>query len=60
MSNTGQSVPPTWAVVVDRAAQKQFDRLSADDFARINAAILSMRVDPFAGDLERLKNDRYG
>jgi len=46
--------------VVDKPAQKQLDRLPADDFTRVDAAILSMRVDPFTGDIEHLKNDRYG
>jgi hypothetical protein len=60
MSNTAPSVPPGWAVVLDQAAQKQLDRLPADDFAHVDAAIESMRVDPFSGDIEHLKNDRYG
>jgi mRNA-degrading endonuclease RelE of RelBE toxin-antitoxin system len=60
MSNTALSAPPGWAVVVDKAAQKPLDRLPADDFGHVDAASESMSVDPFSGDLEHLKNDRYG
>ena len=45
---------------MDKPAQKQLDRLPPRDFARVDAALVSMATDPFAGDLERLtKHDRY-
>ena len=53
-------MPPGWLVVVDKPAQGQLDRLPPRDFGRVDAALLSMAVDPFGGDLERLtKHDRY-
>ncbi len=61
MSSTDPSAPPGWLVVVDKAAQKQLDRLPPRDFARVDAALLSMAADPFAGDLERLtRNEPQG
>jgi mRNA-degrading endonuclease RelE of RelBE toxin-antitoxin system len=35
--------------------QKQLDKLPAADFTRVDAAIESMRVDPFTGDVVQLK-----
>jgi mRNA interferase RelE/StbE len=60
MSSTDPSAPPGWLVVVDKPAQKQLDRLPPRDFARVDAALVSMTVNPFGGDLERLtKHNRY-
>jgi mRNA interferase RelE/StbE len=56
MSNTEPSAPPVWTLQVDPDAQKQLDRLPPRDFARVDAALEAMRVDPLAGNIKRLKN----
>jgi hypothetical protein len=45
MSSTDPSAPPGWLVVVDKPAQKQLDRLPPRDFARVDAALVSMTGD---------------
>jgi mRNA-degrading endonuclease RelE of RelBE toxin-antitoxin system len=60
MSNTDPNAPRAWTVNVVKSARKQLDRLCAVDFARVDAAIESMRVDPFMGDIEHLKNADAG
>jgi mRNA-degrading endonuclease RelE of RelBE toxin-antitoxin system len=56
MSNTEPRAPHAWSVSLAKSAQKQLDKLPAGDFTRIDAAIESMRVDPFEGDVVHLKN----
>ncbi len=56
MSSTNPTAPHAWSVSVVKSAQKHLDKLPARDFARIDAAIEGMRVDPFAGDVVHLTN----
>ena len=58
--STERTAPHVWALRVDPGAQKQLDRLPPVDFARVDAAILAMRVDPLAGNVKRLKNHPHG
>ncbi len=41
-------------------ARKQLDRLPNDDRIRIIAALKQMSVDPYTGDIQRLKGHRFG
>ena len=56
MSSTEPSAPHAWSVSLAKSAQKQLDELPDRDFARIDAAIASMRVDPLTGNVVHLKN----
>ena len=56
MSSTEPSARHAWSVSLAKSAQKQLDKLPVGDFTRVDAAIESMRVDPFTGDVVRLTN----
>ena len=56
MSSIKPSEPGAWTVDVAKSAQKQLDKLPSRDFVRMDAAIASMRLDPFAADVVRLSN----
>jgi mRNA interferase RelE/StbE len=56
MRSTEPSARHGWSVSLARSAQKQLDKLPSGDFTRVDAAIESMRVDPFTGDVVHLKN----
>jgi mRNA-degrading endonuclease RelE of RelBE toxin-antitoxin system len=56
MSSTEPSAPHVWSVSLAKSAQKQLDKLPAGDFTRVDAAIESMRGDPFTGDVVHLTN----
>ena len=45
----------TWKVEITGPAQKDLRKLPAADQARVEAALATMRDDPFAGDIVRLK-----
>ena len=44
-----------WGLVVASRAKRQFRRLPADDRDAIDAAFSVMCVDPFSGDVKRLR-----
>jgi mRNA-degrading endonuclease RelE of RelBE toxin-antitoxin system len=44
-----------WNVLVTGPAQKDLAKLPARDRARVNAAFIAMQVNPFAGDIARLR-----
>ena len=44
-----------WTVLVARAAQKQLTRFPANDRIKIGAALRSLSVDPFSGDIVKLE-----
>ncbi len=44
-----------WGVVLAGPARKSLDRAPAHDRARIRAALDSMEIDPFYGDVKYLK-----
>lgn len=46
----------TWILQVTKPAQKELQMLPAGDQARVKAALLAMRDDPFSGDVKRLKS----
>lgn len=56
MTSTDPSAPDAWSVSLAKSAQRQLDKLPAGDFTRVDAAIESMHVDPFAGDVVHLTN----
>ena len=45
----------TWKVEITGPAQKDLRKLPAADQARVEAALATMRDNPFAGDIVRLK-----
>lgn len=45
----------TWNLNITGPAQKDFQKLPQRDQARVKAAFLSMELDPFQGDIKRLK-----
>jgi mRNA interferase RelE/StbE len=45
----------TWNLTITGPAQKDFQRLPQKDRARVKAVLIAMQVDPFQGDLKRLK-----
>jgi mRNA interferase RelE/StbE len=45
----------TWNLSITGPAQKDFQRLPQKDQARVKAALIAMQVDPFQGDIKRLK-----
>jgi mRNA-degrading endonuclease RelE of RelBE toxin-antitoxin system len=44
-----------WNLHITGPAQKEFQKLSARDQARVKDALLAMQQDPFSGDIKRLK-----
>ena len=48
------SLKPAWRVFVPKSAQKAIARVPADDARRVTAALHSLAVDPFGGDLRDL------
>lgn len=44
-----------WNLELTAPAQKDLQKLSPKDRARVKAALLTMQVDPFRGDIKRLK-----
>jgi mRNA-degrading endonuclease RelE of RelBE toxin-antitoxin system len=48
----------TWKVEITGPAQKDLRKLPAADQARVEAALATMRDDPFAGDIVRLRRNR--
>jgi mRNA-degrading endonuclease RelE of RelBE toxin-antitoxin system len=47
----------TWTLAVARAAQKQLRRIPVRDRDKIAAAIRTMAIDPFEGDIIKLEGD---
>jgi mRNA-degrading endonuclease RelE of RelBE toxin-antitoxin system len=47
-----------WTILVAKAAQKQLAGFPASDRNRIGAALLSLSVDPFSGDIVKLEGVR--
>jgi mRNA interferase RelE/StbE len=45
----------TWNLKITVSAQKEFQKLPQKDQSRVKAAIAGMQLDPFQGDLKRLK-----
>ena len=45
----------TWNLQLTAPAQRDFHRLPPKEQARVKAALISMQVDPFQGDIKRLK-----
>ena len=45
----------TWELVVTKSAQKDLQKLPPKDRERVKAALVTMREDPFSGDIVRLK-----
>ena len=45
----------TWNLSITGPAQKDFQKLPLKDQARVKAALIAMQVDPFQGDIKRLK-----
>jgi len=45
----------TWDLVVTKPAQKELEKLPSGDKARVQAALLAMRENPFSGDILRLR-----
>lgn len=50
----------TWKVEITGPAQKDLRKLPSADKARVEAALATMRDDPFAGDIVRLKGATDG
>ena len=44
-----------WKLQIAGPAQKEYQRLPANDQLRVKAALLAMQEDPFRGDIKRLK-----
>ncbi len=44
-----------WNLQLVGPAQKDYQKLPANDQRRVRAALLSMQEDPFRGDIKRLK-----
>jgi mRNA interferase RelE/StbE len=44
-----------WNLRIAGPAQKEFRKLPANDQQRVRDALLAMKVDPFSGDIKRLK-----
>lgn len=49
---------PNWTVKIARKAEKTFDRLSTKDQRLILQALDEMAIDPFSGDIVRLRSER--
>ena len=45
----------TWNLEITGPAQKDFQKLPQKDQARVKAALITMSLDPFQGDIKRLK-----
>jgi mRNA interferase RelE/StbE len=45
----------TWTLSITGPAQKEFSKLPRKDQERVKAALISTQIDPFDGDLKRLK-----
>ena len=45
----------TWTLQLTAPAQKDFRRVPPKDQARVKAALIAIHVDPFHGDIKRLK-----
>jgi mRNA interferase RelE/StbE len=50
----------TWNVQLAGPAEKDFRKLPPKDQARVKAALVDMEVDPFQGDIQRLKGQLSG
>jgi mRNA-degrading endonuclease RelE of RelBE toxin-antitoxin system len=46
----------TWNLQVTKPAEKDLRTLPAKEQERVKAALISLRVDPFSGDIKRLKS----
>lgn len=46
----------TWQVLAAKRAQKVIERAPRHERERLRTALKEMEVDPFSGDIERLKN----
>lgn len=49
-----------WNLQITGPAQKEFQKLPANDQKRVRAALLAMQEDPFGGDIKRLKGQPTG
>jgi mRNA interferase RelE/StbE len=45
----------TWNLEITGPAQKDFKKLPQKDQARVREALIAMQLDPFQGDIKRLK-----
>jgi mRNA-degrading endonuclease RelE of RelBE toxin-antitoxin system len=50
----------TWAVLVDPPARRSLEKLRPGDRERILDALRGMQVDPFAGDIRKLRGEHEG
>ncbi|MSR85338.1 type II toxin-antitoxin system RelE/ParE family toxin [Candidatus Uhrbacteria bacterium] len=46
-----------WQIVVDHTVEKQMKRFPAHDAGRLFDVLQSFALDPFAGDLEKMKGE---
>jgi mRNA interferase RelE/StbE len=44
-----------WNLLITGPAQKEFQKVPAKDQVRVKNALLATEVDPFSGDIKRLK-----
>ena len=49
-----------WVVAITGPAQKSLKRIPIQDQLRVRAAMDEMEVNPFQGDVRKLKGDRNG
>jgi mRNA-degrading endonuclease RelE of RelBE toxin-antitoxin system len=54
------SASKKWIVAITGPAQKSLKRVPLQDQLRVRAAIDEMEVNPFVGDVRKLKGDRRG
>lgn len=47
-----------WVVLIDNTAKKQLARISENDAAKIIIAIKEFSINPYTGDIEKLKGEK--
>lgn len=48
----------SWVVLIDNTAKKQLARISENDAAKIIIAIKEFSINPYTGDIEKLKGEK--
>ena len=47
----------SWVLIINSAAKKQLNRISEYYFAAVTQAINELKVNPFAGDIEKMEGE---
>jgi len=50
----------SWTINVTRPAKKDLEKLPDKDYERVKIALIAMQIDPWSGDIARLKNQVAG